>query len=97
MSKKYITIGLLAGLTAGTGAGLILQQTGAAGASAPAIVQQDDTSTDDTSTDDTSTTSRRPAPASPRRRRATRATTRRGRIGVSVSPRCSHRSSPTAR
>ena len=53
MSKKYITVGLLAGLTAGTGAGLILQQTGAAGASAPAVVQQDDTDTTVAETDAT--------------------------------------------
>ena len=56
MSKKYIAVGLLAGLTAGGGAGLILSQTGSAGASSyPAIVvQQDDTDTTDT-TDSTGT------------------------------------------
>lgn len=50
MSKKYITIGLLAGLTAGTGAGLILQQTGSAGAAFSAAVAQpvDDDSDDST-------------------------------------------------
>lgn len=57
MSKKYVTLGLLAGLTAGGGAGLILSQTGAAGASdtAAAAVQQDDDSDDTTvdTTDDT--------------------------------------------
>jgi len=56
MSRKYITVGLLAGLTAGTGAGLILQQTGSAGAS-PAVVeiQQQDDETDTTETDTTAT------------------------------------------
>jgi len=56
MSKKYITVGLLAGLTAGTGAGLILQQTGSAGAS-PAVVeilqQDDETDTAETDTAET--------------------------------------------
>jgi hypothetical protein len=56
MNRKFVSTGLLAGLVAGTGAGLILQQTGLAGASnAPAAVVVDDTSTttpDDGSTDD---------------------------------------------
>ena len=53
MSKKYITVGLLAGLTAGTGAGLILQQTGSAGASSAVVAAQpvDDETTTTTSTE----------------------------------------------
>jgi polyhydroxyalkanoate synthesis regulator phasin len=62
--KKYVATGLLAGLTAGIGAGFVVSQTGAAGASAPSVIeaaalQDDDTGT---TTDDTSTTAgpRRP-------------------------------------
>lgn len=52
MKKKFVTTGLLAGLVAGTGAGLVLQQTGLAGAAAaPAVaVVEDDIGTDDTGT-----------------------------------------------
>ena len=61
MSKKYITVGLLAGLTAGTGAGLILSQTGSAGAASSAVVvQQDDDTTDTTETEATETDEVRP-------------------------------------
>jgi polyhydroxyalkanoate synthesis regulator phasin len=59
MNRKFVSTGLLAGLVAGTGAGLILQQTGLAGASnAPSAAVVDDASTTnpaDTSTEDTST------------------------------------------
>jgi hypothetical protein len=67
MNRKLVSTGLLAGLVAGTGAGLILQQTGLAGASnAPsaAVVDDETSSTDpattdpdatDTTTDDTTT------------------------------------------
>jgi hypothetical protein len=37
MNKKYLAAGLIAGLTAGAGAGFVLEQSGAAGASAPAV------------------------------------------------------------
>jgi polyhydroxyalkanoate synthesis regulator phasin len=62
MSRKYIAVGLLAGVTAGTGAGLILQQTGSAGAASAAVAapQQDD-GTDtgtETETDATGTADR---------------------------------------
>lgn len=64
MNKKFLTSGLLAGLVAGSGAGLILQSTGFAGASgtgvsaAPAAVVVDDTTvtTDSTVTTDTADT-----------------------------------------
>ena len=56
MNKKLITSGLLAGLVAGSGAGLILQSTGFAGAAAPAAVVVDDTSATTDSTDSTVTT-----------------------------------------
>ena len=50
MKRKLISAGLLAGLVAGTGAGLILQQTGLAGASSgvSAVVVDDTTATTDT-------------------------------------------------
>jgi hypothetical protein len=53
MKKKYVATGLLAGLVAGTGAGLIMEQAGFAGASSPvAIIVEDDTTTDAATTDD---------------------------------------------
>lgn len=63
MNKKLLTSGLLAGLVAGSGAGLILQSTGFAGAAssaAPAVVVVDDTTgtTDSTDTTGTDTTTR---------------------------------------
>ncbi|MEK7426472.1 MAG: hypothetical protein AAB131_21815 [Actinomycetota bacterium] len=46
MKKKYVATGLLAGLVAGTGAGLIIEQTGFAGASSnAAVVVEDDSGT----------------------------------------------------
>jgi hypothetical protein len=69
MSKKYIAVGLLAGLTAGTGAGFILQQTGSAGASSSALAQPTDdddsgtTVTTDSGTTDTGTNTERPDPS----------------------------------
>jgi hypothetical protein len=68
MNRKLVSTGLLAGLVAGTGAGLILQQTGTAGASngVYAVVVDDDTSTTDPATTDPATTdttdTARPAP-----------------------------------
>ncbi len=50
MNKKFATAGLLAGLVAGTGAGLILEQSGFAGAASPsAVIVDDTTDTGDTS------------------------------------------------
>lgn len=52
MKKRFVTTGLLAGLVAGTGAGLILEQTGFVGASNTAAVVDTDTgSATDTGTD----------------------------------------------
>lgn len=56
MNKKLLTSGLLAGLVAGSGAGLILQSTGFAGAAAPAAVVVDDTTGTTDSTGTTGTT-----------------------------------------
>jgi hypothetical protein len=55
MNKKMVSAGLAAGLLAGTGAGLILQMSGSAGAAgtSTAAVQVDDTT--DTSSDTTAT------------------------------------------
>lgn len=58
MKRKLVSTGLIAGLVAGTGAGLILQQTGPAGASSAVSVMAVDGSTD--TTDTTGTTD--PAP-----------------------------------
>lgn len=53
MNRKLVSTGLVAGLVAGTGAGLILQQTGLAGASnvVSAVAVDDAASTDTASTD----------------------------------------------
>jgi len=53
MNRKLVTSGLLAGLIAGAGAGLILESTGFAGASSTAavVVIDDETSTTDTQVD----------------------------------------------
>jgi len=53
MNRKLVTSGLLAGLIAGAGAGLILESTGFAGASSSAavVVIDDETSTTDTQVD----------------------------------------------
>lgn len=57
MNRKLVSAGLLAGLVAGTGAGLILEQSGPAGASnAIAAVVADDNATTDTATTDSGTT-----------------------------------------
>ncbi len=42
MKNKLLTSGLLAGLVAGAGAGLVLETSGFAGAAAPVVVSQDD-------------------------------------------------------
>lgn len=70
MNRKLVSTGLVAGLVAGTGAGLILQQTGLAGAanvvSAVAVddaATTDTASTDTASTDTASTDADRPDPA----------------------------------
>jgi hypothetical protein len=56
MNRKLVSTGLIAGLVAGTGAGLILQQTGLAGASSVmSAVVVDDTGTDAATTDTTNT------------------------------------------
>lgn len=55
MNKKMVSAGLAAGLLAGTGAGLILQMTGtagAAGSSTAAVSVDDTTGTDSTAADD---------------------------------------------
>ncbi|MEQ1700869.1 MAG: hypothetical protein ABMA25_12215 [Ilumatobacteraceae bacterium] len=54
MNKKMVSAGLAAGLLAGTGAGLILQMTGTAGAagSSTAAVSVDDTTDSGTPADD---------------------------------------------
>lgn len=64
MNKKLVTSGLLAGLVAGAGAGLVLQSSGFAGASSassalPAVVVQTDdtTGSTDSSTDDSTDSS----------------------------------------
>ena len=51
MNKKFATAGLLAGLVAGTGAGLILEQSGFAGAANPSAVIVDDTTDTSDTTD----------------------------------------------
>ena len=56
LNNKLITSGLLAGLVAGSGAGLILQSTGFAGAAAPTAVVVDDTTATTYSTDSTDST-----------------------------------------
>ena len=56
MNRKLVSTGLIAGLVAGTGAGLILQQTGLAGASSAVSVMAVDGSTDTTATADTTDT-----------------------------------------
>lgn len=56
MNRKLVSTGLIAGLFAGTGAGLILQQTGLAGASSAVAVMAADPTTDTTNTTNTTDT-----------------------------------------
>ena len=59
MKKRIVTAGLVAGLMAGAGAGLILEQTGFAGASNVAAVASTTASMDPSNTAFTTTTSGR--------------------------------------
>ena len=52
MNKKMVTAGLAAGLLAGTGAGLILQMSGSAGAASTSITATTDPATTDPATTD---------------------------------------------
>ena len=51
MKRRYVATGLVAGLVAGTGAGLVLEQSGRAGA-ASAVIDQSVSATDDTAATD---------------------------------------------
>lgn len=67
MNKKLITTGLLAGLVAGSGAGMILTSTGFAGASTSgvtaAVVATDDSTTDGAGSTDSTDSRARPDPS----------------------------------